>query len=124
MRSPHLLALGNVDDRCPKIGGLTDQELIVHAIREVTLIAWAAIEPGDRRYLVTRLLAVLDRGDGVLPGIGWRAIRHATAAGGLGLMFLAQGHNELRSSGTSPNFLITLASLKLPVAGSAVRLKP
>jgi hypothetical protein len=28
----------------------------------------------------------------------------------------------LRSSGTSPNFLITLASLKSPVAGSPVRL--
>jgi hypothetical protein len=31
-------------------------------------------------------------------------------------------HNALKSSGTSPNFLITLASLKLPVAGSPVRL--
>src|SRR6266567_9640944 len=31
-------------------------------------------------------------------------------------------HNALRSSGTSPNFLITLASLKTPVAGSPVRL--
>jgi hypothetical protein len=29
----------------------------------------------------------------------------------------------LKSSGTSPNFLITLASLKSPVAGSPVRLK-
>src|ERR1700722_421703 len=32
-------------------------------------------------------------------------------------------HNALKSSGTSPNFLITLASLKSPVAGSPVRLK-
>jgi hypothetical protein len=31
-------------------------------------------------------------------------------------------HNALKSSGTSPNFLITLASLKSPVAGSPVRL--
>jgi hypothetical protein len=31
-------------------------------------------------------------------------------------------HNVPRSSGTSPNFLITLASLKSPVAGSPVRL--
>jgi len=30
-------------------------------------------------------------------------------------------HNALKSSGTSPNFLITLASLKSPVAGSPVR---
>ena len=34
-----------------------------------------------------------------------------------------KGHSELKSSGTSPNFLITLASLKSPVAGSPVRLK-
>jgi hypothetical protein len=33
------------------------------------------------------------------------------------------GHKVLRSSGTSPNFLITLASLKSPLAGSPVRLK-
>jgi hypothetical protein len=32
------------------------------------------------------------------------------------------GHSPL-NSGTSPNFLITLASLKSPVAGSPVRLK-
>ena len=32
-------------------------------------------------------------------------------------------HSELKSSGTSPNFLITFASLKSPVAGSPVRLK-
>ena len=31
-------------------------------------------------------------------------------------------HNPLKSSGTSPNFLITLASPKSPVAGSPVRL--
>ena len=31
-------------------------------------------------------------------------------------------HSALRSAGTSPNFLITLASLKSPVAGSPVRL--
>jgi hypothetical protein len=31
-------------------------------------------------------------------------------------------HSALRSSGTSPNFLITSASLKTPVAGSPVRL--
>src|ERR1700722_5337971 len=31
-------------------------------------------------------------------------------------------HNAFKSSGTSPNFLITLASLKSPVAGSPVRL--
>jgi hypothetical protein len=29
-------------------------------------------------------------------------------------------HNALKSSGTSPNFRITLASLKSPVAGSPV----
>jgi hypothetical protein len=34
-----------------------------------------------------------------------------------------KGHSVLKSSGTSPNFLITLASLKSPVAGSPVRLK-
>src|SRR5947207_15078444 len=34
-----------------------------------------------------------------------------------------KGHSALTSSGTSPNFLITLASLKSPVAGSPVRLK-
>jgi hypothetical protein len=33
-----------------------------------------------------------------------------------------KGHSALKSSGTSPNFLITLASLKSPVAGSPVRL--
>jgi hypothetical protein len=32
-------------------------------------------------------------------------------------------YSVLKSSGTSPNFLITLASLKSPVAGSPVRLK-
>src|SRR5450755_272211 len=32
-------------------------------------------------------------------------------------------HNELKSSGTSPNFLITLASLKSPVAGSPACLR-
>jgi hypothetical protein len=31
-------------------------------------------------------------------------------------------YNALKSFGTSPNFLITLASLKSPVAGSPVRL--
>jgi hypothetical protein len=31
-------------------------------------------------------------------------------------------HSTLKSSGTSPNFLITVASLKSPVAGSPVRL--
>jgi hypothetical protein len=31
-------------------------------------------------------------------------------------------HNVLKSSDTSPNFLITLASLKSPVAGSPARL--
>jgi hypothetical protein len=31
-------------------------------------------------------------------------------------------HNAPKSSGTSPNFLITLASLKSPVAGLPVRL--
>jgi hypothetical protein len=31
-------------------------------------------------------------------------------------------HSALKSSGTSPNFLITLASLKSPVAGSPERL--
>jgi len=34
----------------------------------------------------------------------------------------ALDHNALRSSGTSPNFLINLASPKTPVAGSPVRL--
>jgi hypothetical protein len=34
-----------------------------------------------------------------------------------------KGHSALKSSGTSPNLLITLASLKSPVAGSPVRLK-
>jgi hypothetical protein len=34
-----------------------------------------------------------------------------------------KGHSALKSSGTSPNFLTTLASLKSPVAGSPVRLK-
>src|SRR5438445_10100803 len=34
-----------------------------------------------------------------------------------------KGHSALKSSGTSPNFLITLASPKSPVAGSPVRLK-
>ena len=34
----------------------------------------------------------------------------------------APRHNPLKSSNTSPNFLITLASLKSPVAGSPVRL--
>jgi hypothetical protein len=33
-----------------------------------------------------------------------------------------KGHSVLKSPGTSPNFLITLASLKSPVAGSPVRL--
>jgi hypothetical protein len=33
-----------------------------------------------------------------------------------------KGHSVLKSSGTSPNFLIPLASLKSPVAGSPVRL--
>jgi hypothetical protein len=32
-------------------------------------------------------------------------------------------YNVLKSSGTLPNFLITVASLKSPVAGSPVRLK-
>lgn len=32
-------------------------------------------------------------------------------------------HNALRSSGTSPNFGITVASPKSPVDGSALRLK-
>jgi hypothetical protein len=35
---------------------------------------------------------------------------------------LRGSHDPLKSSGTSPNFLITLASLKSPVAGSPVRL--
>jgi hypothetical protein len=34
-----------------------------------------------------------------------------------------KGHSVLKSFGTSPNFLITLASPKQPVAGSPVRLK-
>jgi len=33
-----------------------------------------------------------------------------------------QRHNTLKSSGTSPNFRKTVASLKSPVAGSPVRL--
>jgi hypothetical protein len=38
------------------------------------------------------------------------------------LVFDIAHHSALKSSGTSPNFLITLASLKSPVAGSPVRL--
>jgi hypothetical protein len=34
-----------------------------------------------------------------------------------------KSHSVLKSSGASPKFLITLASLKLPVAGSPLRLK-
>jgi hypothetical protein len=34
-----------------------------------------------------------------------------------------KGHSVLKSPGTSPNFLTTLASLKSPVAESPVRLK-
>jgi hypothetical protein len=34
-----------------------------------------------------------------------------------------KGHSALKSSGTSPNFLISLASLKSPVEGSPLRLK-
>jgi hypothetical protein len=33
-------------------------------------------------------------------------------------------HNVLKSSGTSPNFRNTVASLKSPVAGLPVRLRP
>jgi hypothetical protein len=37
-------------------------------------------------------------------------------------LYIFERHNPLKSSNTSPNFLITLASLKSPVAGSPVRL--
>jgi hypothetical protein len=64
---------------------LTDQELIVRAIGELTLITSAGSRAGDRRHLVTSLPGVLDRGDVVAPGTGWSSVRHATAAGGSGL---------------------------------------
>jgi hypothetical protein len=47
-----------------RLAGLTDQDLIVFAIREATLMVCGEIEPGKAsRDLVTRLLAVLDRND-------------------------------------------------------------
>jgi hypothetical protein len=55
------------DDRrmsLQRLAGLTDQELIVFAVREATLMVCAEIEPGKATGdLVTRLLAVLDRND-------------------------------------------------------------
>jgi len=55
------------DDRrmdVQRLAGLTDQELIVFALREVTLMVCSEIEPGKAAGgLVTRLLAVLDRND-------------------------------------------------------------
>jgi hypothetical protein len=47
-----------------RLAGLTDQELIVFALREATLMVCAEIEPGKAtRDLVSRLLALLDRND-------------------------------------------------------------
>jgi hypothetical protein len=47
-----------------RLAGLTDQELIVFALREATLMVCSEIEPGQAtRDLVSRLLAVLDRND-------------------------------------------------------------
>jgi hypothetical protein len=47
-----------------KLAGLTDQELIVHAVRDATLILAAEIEPTRAKgNLATRLLAILDRSD-------------------------------------------------------------
>jgi hypothetical protein len=38
------------------------------------------------------------------------------------IMDVVQVHSSLRSSGTSPNFLITFTSLRPPVEGSRLRL--
>lgn len=46
--------------------GLSDHELMVHAIRELTIIAAKAIEPESRiekRILLSQMLAVLDSGE-------------------------------------------------------------
>jgi hypothetical protein len=69
---------------------MTDQELIVHTIREVTLMASEAIEPAGRDDLVTRLLAVLGRGDVGSQESAGAAIRDAPAPGGSGLIRPAQ----------------------------------
>ena len=51
-----------------------------------------------------------------------KIIKHIGSAPSYEGLF-CRSYNALRSSGTSPNFLMTLASLKSPVAGSPVRLK-
>ena len=56
------------DDRrmdVQQLAGLTDQELIVYAIREATMMVCAEIQPGKAPSgdLCTGLLSVLDRDD-------------------------------------------------------------
>jgi hypothetical protein len=49
-----------------ELAGLSDQELMVHAVREVTMMAAKEIDPESRtenRVLISQLLAVLDRSD-------------------------------------------------------------
>jgi hypothetical protein len=48
--------------------------------------------------------------------------RRVAPIGGLAQITANALHNVLRSSGTSPNFFNTFASLKSPVAGSPVQL--
>ena len=49
-----------------ELAGLSDHELMVHAVREVTMMAAKEIDPGSRtetRILISKLLAMLDRSD-------------------------------------------------------------
>ena len=47
-----------------ELAGLSDHELMVHAVREVTMMAAKEIDPESRtekRAIISQLLAVLDR---------------------------------------------------------------
>ena len=49
-----------------ELAGLSDHELMVHAVREVTMMAAKEIDPESRtekRAIISQLLAVLDRSD-------------------------------------------------------------
>jgi hypothetical protein len=71
-----------------------------------------------------RLMRSLGRLPLEWPGLSSLSIRLPIAHPGYAAFgfFLSLHHNALKSSGTSPNFRKTVASLKSPVAGSPVRL--
>ena len=48
-----------------ELAGLTDTELLVYAVREITMIAGAELDASSAadRELVNRLLDIIDRGD-------------------------------------------------------------